>query len=256
MAQEIALQPVWRDVLGDCRWNAAGTGNLQRVFVDVAGENLQLRRARRVRCMLAHQDGDGIGFLPGGAAWHADAHCVLWSFAVEQVRDHLSFQHLECLLVAEEIGDPDQQVIEQQPHFPVVLPQPVNESPHIVDLQHMHTPLYTMRDGAVLVVAEIMSGVDAQQRRDLMQMVGRIRMGGLPPFLAAHAGLCVASRQISFGGRPLPLRRSSGLGAVPGAQTLVEAGMPPTQLTPSVRHAHLPRFDEIVSQAAVAGADP
>ena len=37
-----------------------------------------------------------------------------------------------------------------------------------------------------------------------------------------------ASRRINFGGRPLPLQRFGGLGAVPGAQTMVEDWMPAT----------------------------
>ena len=44
----------------------------------------------------------------------------------------------------------------------------------------------------------------------------------------ADTGFRAASRRINFGGRPLPLQRFGGLGAVPGAQTLVEDWMPAT----------------------------
>ena len=44
----------------------------------------------------------------------------------------------------------------------------------------------------------------------------------------ADTGFRAASRRINFGGRPLPLQRFGGLGAVPGTQTLVEDWMPAT----------------------------
>ena len=65
LAHEIALQPGRRDVPGDDRGEAAGAGDLQRLLVDVAGEDLQLGRALHLGHVVAQQDGDRIGFLAG-----------------------------------------------------------------------------------------------------------------------------------------------------------------------------------------------
>ena len=99
---------------------------------------------------------------------------VVRSLALEEPRDDLAFQRLESLRIAEEVGDADQEVLQQRVEFPRLLAQALDEVGHLVDLQHLHAPLHPARHGLVLVAAEIVAGARAQQRADLRQMVGRL----------------------------------------------------------------------------------
>ena len=59
--------------------------------------------------------------------------------------------------------------------------------------------------------------------------LGKLRASALTEF-----GRCLASRRISFGGRPRPDHFFGGNGPVPGAQTVVFGIMPATYHNPSV----------------------
>ena len=77
--------------------------------------------------------------------------------------------------IAEEVGDADQQVLQQRIELLRLRAQALDEVGHLVDLQHLHAPLHPPRHRLVLVAAEIVAGARAQQRADLRQMVGRLR---------------------------------------------------------------------------------
>jgi hypothetical protein len=180
LALEVPLQPLGGDILGNAGRIAADAGDLQRVLVDVAGEDLQPGRAVRFRHALAQQHRDRVGLLARGAGRHPYAHRVVGALAFEQLRDHLPLQRLEGRRVAEEVGDADQQVLEQQVDFLGVPPQTLDEVGHFLDLQHLHAALNPADDGLVLVVLEIVAGPRAQQREDLHQVID-----GLAPAVAA-----------------------------------------------------------------------
>ena len=63
--------------------------------------------------MLGEQHGHAVRLLTRGARRHPDAHGVGGSLVAEELRD-MRFQRGERLAVAEEVGDRDEQVLQQR----------------------------------------------------------------------------------------------------------------------------------------------
>ena len=97
-------------------------------------------------------------------------------------------QRIEGRWIAEEVGDADQQVLQQRIELLRLLAQTLDEIGHLVDLQHLHAPLHPARHGLVLVAAEVVAGARAQQRADLRQMVGRLGANAIRALAAVDAG--------------------------------------------------------------------
>ena len=103
---------------------APGPGGADRRLVDVGGEDLHLGRVAQPVHVLAQQDGERVRLLAGGAAGHPDADVVPGALALEQPGHDDLLHRLERLGVAEERGDADQQVAEQQHRLLAVRLQP------------------------------------------------------------------------------------------------------------------------------------
>ena len=126
-----------------------------------------------VSMLLLEQDGDGIGFLAGGAAGHPDADRGARGLAGKEPRDDLFLERLEGLRVAEEIGDADQQVAKERLHLGRGLLQIADVLVQPFDLVDGHAPLDAAVDGALLVLGKVVAGLGAQQDEDLLQRVSR-----------------------------------------------------------------------------------
>ena len=90
---------------------------------------------------------------------------------LQQFRHDLAFQRGEGLRVAEELGDADQQVAEQQIELVGLLAQALDVIGHIIDLQHLHAALDAPDQGVLLVLAKIVAEPGAQQGADPRQML-------------------------------------------------------------------------------------
>ena len=71
--REEAGQPFRGDIGGDALGIDALAGDLQGLFIDIRGEDLQAARVLRRRLLFEQQHGDGVSLLAGGAAGDPDA---------------------------------------------------------------------------------------------------------------------------------------------------------------------------------------
>jgi hypothetical protein len=124
--------------------------------------------------VLAQQNGDGIGFFAGGASRYPDPDLVIGSPAFEQSGYDRGLEGTKSLGIAEKIGDPDQQVAEQGTDLVRVFLQPSEVILDVSRLDHLHAALDPPLKGRVLVLAEIVRGLRAQQRVDLAQRIFRM----------------------------------------------------------------------------------
>ena len=79
--REEAGQPFRGDIGGDALGVDAAAGDLQRLFVDIGGEDLQSAGVLRRRLIFEQQHGEGVRLLAGGAAGDPDAQGASASFA-------------------------------------------------------------------------------------------------------------------------------------------------------------------------------
>src|SRR5262249_27296856 len=166
VAGEKALQPRFGDVFQQRPRITSGARHHQRVIVDVGGEDLYFRRGPQRIEVLAHQDRDRIDLLAGGAAGHPYSHRVARALAFEDRRDHRLFEHLERAGIAEEIGDPDQQVAEQHRDFVGVVAQLGDVLREPGNLQHLHAVAHAPLEALLLVAAEVVTDVVVQDAID------------------------------------------------------------------------------------------
>lgn len=61
--------------------------------------------------VFGQQHGDGVSLFARGAGRDPNPHLVARLFLLQQLRDDFAFERLECLAVAEEVGDADKQVL-------------------------------------------------------------------------------------------------------------------------------------------------
>ena len=108
-----AAQAVDGHVGGDRLGVGAVPGGLDGVLVQVGGENLHLRRVVEGAGVLAEQHGDGIRLLARGAGGDPDADGVRRPLALEKRREG-GLQGGEGFAVAEEVGDADEQVLQER----------------------------------------------------------------------------------------------------------------------------------------------
>src|ERR1700730_1023617 len=166
LVEEEALQPRRRDPPDQVARIARRARDAHCGFVDVGGEDLHLGRRLQAVHVLAQKDRDRIGLLAGGTADYPDADLISRALAFEQLWYDRGFEHLKGRIIAEEIGDPDQEVPQKRRDLVRVLLQLLDIllEPH--SLNHLHPTLYAALKGAVLVFAEIVPGSRLQQPID------------------------------------------------------------------------------------------
>ena len=107
-AGEEPPQSLRRNVLGNAAGENAGPRLRDGDFAQVSAENLKFDVALRPGHFLHETDGQGIDFLPRGAAWHPDANFALAAFAFDDFGNNLFFQRGIHRVVAEKSGHIDQ----------------------------------------------------------------------------------------------------------------------------------------------------
>ena len=183
---EEARQPLRRDVGGDAGRVHRGARGGNRVPVDVGSKDLQRPSLLERLHPLLQQDGDRIRFLARRTAGRPDANHAARRMVVEDLRDHLLFERLEGLRIAEETGHPDQQVAKQGVHLGWRLLQIPDVVFDRFDLVQRHAAHDAAVDGVRLVLGKIVPGLRAQQDEDLLQrvLVARCLLGDQRGMLA------------------------------------------------------------------------
>ena len=110
---EEAPQPLLRHIGGERERVEAFARGADRALVEIGREHLQRRRRFERSRMLGQEDGDRVRLLARRTRRHPDAQLVVRRLAGEQRRD-LRRQRVEAVAVAEEVGDADQQVLQQR----------------------------------------------------------------------------------------------------------------------------------------------
>ncbi|MGC4120345.1 MAG: hypothetical protein QM765_38340 [Myxococcales bacterium] len=176
LLDEEAAQALGRDVGGDAVRVDAHACPVDGLAVEVGGEDLQGQVAARPVGLhrLAEDHGQRVGLLAGGAARDPGAQHAAGGAAGEQRRQHLPLQVLPGRRVAEEAGDADEQLLEQQVDLAGVVAQEAHVVGDGVDLVQAHAPLDAAVEGALLVEREVVAGLRAQQDEDLLQ--GALRL--------------------------------------------------------------------------------
>ena len=160
---EKALQSLRRHFVRNFLTVHCGPCDPERALVDVGGEDLHLGRDAQGRHVFAHQNRKAEGLLAGGAAGDPDADVAVCALALEQLGDDLSRQRVEGVRVPEELGDADQQLVEQVLQFGGRFAAMGDEGVRVVDLQRQHAPADAAAEGLALVVLEIVADLAAQQ---------------------------------------------------------------------------------------------
>ena len=153
----------------------------QHLFVDVGGEDLDVHRPFLPTTFIGKQHRDGIGFLAAGTAGHPDADIVLVAGILDHRADRGVAQHLEMLCIAEEPGDVDQQVPEQQFAFPWVGPDVREVLLGIFQVENLNPPLHPPDQRGLLVAREIMTDEIPHHGADIVEVlldrVGQLGVG-------------------------------------------------------------------------------
>jgi hypothetical protein len=168
-----------------------------RIRIDVRGEELQLDVAVAGGNPLMEEHGEGIGFLARAATRNPDAQSAIGCPAVEQAGNHLLFQQVEHVPIAEKAGDVDQEVLREQIQFAPVGAQPVEIAVHIVgrDRSHLHAPFDPALQRTGFVEGKIVRRPGAQKLDDVRQPLRRLVMRGRAVLNALLAHLPIVHQQ-------------------------------------------------------------
>lgn len=135
-------------------------------IVDVGAENLHSRRQSCPLQAFLDQNGDRVNLLAGRARRHPDPDLGVRALVRDHFRYDRRFERLECMRIAEELRDADQELVKQQIDLARFLAQPLDECGHGVDPQHLHASLNPPNQSVVLVLAEVMPGPRTEQGAD------------------------------------------------------------------------------------------
>ena len=165
-------QAFGRDVLGDVRRIDARPRRDNRVLIQIGGIdlNIQFLLVFGPECglQLGEQDGDRVGFLAGRATGYPDAEVIAGFFARHQPGQDDFSQHFVRPRVAEEAGDVDQQLLDQQLRFSGVLAQIPRIRRFGFDFVLRHAAMDAPADGAFFVEREVLTRDAAQLQQNLI----------------------------------------------------------------------------------------
>ena len=176
-----AAQSLFRDILGDVGGVGADARLLDRVFIQIGGEDLQrmVRGGVHPLLRLANRYRQRIGFFAGRAGRDPGAQRAARRVSRQQRRDHLGLELLPDLGVAEEAGHADQQLVKQQRRFLRVLAQVTDIIGDLRQLVQAHAPFDAAVQGVFFVERKIMPGLAAQHQHHFLQaalvVVGQIQ---------------------------------------------------------------------------------
>ena len=153
---EESLQALRRDVLGDAFGVAAVARELQRLVVDVPGEDLHPRARVLPQNLLSEQDRHRVRFLAGRAAGRPHPEGPVQRCDVHEARDHIAGQYGECLWVPEEVRHADEQIAEQLVRFARAIAQVLDVCRDRRRLEDLHAPLDAPHQRRRLIAPEVM----------------------------------------------------------------------------------------------------
>ena len=162
-------------------------------FVDVGREDLERHAFGRFQRPLLQQHGERISLFAGGAADRPHANAILLAAPFDETGQDVAIEYVERLLVAEEIRDADQHVLQERLGFLRMQMEKVAVGLEIGDAVDLQAALDPPQHGRPLVMPEIVRGARAQDDHDLAQRA----LGGLVDqlFLAL---LVFIDRQVDF----------------------------------------------------------
>jgi hypothetical protein len=146
------------------------------------------------RSRAAGQDRQGVGLLARGAAGHPEAELPAGA-AGQHIRQVGLGEGFHRLGIAEEAGDPDQQLAVERHRLAGVVLQKAHVIVQALDLVHHHPALQAPLDGAGLVVGEVHLGAVAEDGEDARQrvLVTHQRLG---PLLQGGGGVLDVGGQL------------------------------------------------------------
>ena len=170
---EKLTQPFFGDVSADVLWVQTRARLVDRVFVEVGGENLQRKMLRRFELLqrLFEDYGERKGFFARGAADAPGAQRPALGVGGQKLRNGFVPQLVPSLRIPEEASDTDQELFEQQLRLLWILAQIADVVGDIVQLVQAHPTLDAAVDGALLVQRKVVPGLRSQQDQDLGQRV-------------------------------------------------------------------------------------
>ena len=179
---EKAGQPFRRDVGGDAGRIETGPGRGDCLAVNIGGEHLHLVVLSESLQVFLEKDGEGICLLAGGTAGRPDADHRTCRLTLKNSGHDLLLEGLEGLRIPEEIGHADQQIAKQRLDLRRVLLQIIDIHLHRFYLKNGHAAGNAAVDGIELVLGKVVTGLTAQQDKDLPQGVLGLecRGGGRP----------------------------------------------------------------------------
>ena len=178
-----ALEAVRGDVSGDPGRVDPVSSAVDRGLVQIGGEDLQddMGLWRQLIHDLLEQHREAVGLFTSRTAGHPGPDHAALGMCPDDGWHHLLLDALPHRRIAEEAGDADQELLEQQVGLLPALP----EDPHIVgdarELVQPHPPLDAAHQGALAVEREVVSGALPQKQHHLGQATPVI--GGLGFFM-------------------------------------------------------------------------
>jgi hypothetical protein len=139
-------------------------GGLERALVDVGREDLERAARAGLADGVVEHDGDRERLFARGAGRHPRAQLALGLDRVPDQLVDLPREGVEARLVAEEVRDPDQQVVMQGRELFTVLLQQSQVIPEVLRGRQARAPQHAPVDGAALVVVEVDALAQPQQR--------------------------------------------------------------------------------------------
>ncbi len=188
IVREKGVQARRRDIGGDAVGIEADARVVQGVFVDVGCEDLDPRLLLLPGKFLQQQDRQRIGLLARRTAGHPHPHGTVRR-PLDQAGNDLARQRFHRLGIAEEGGDADQQILEQQLGLFRAAPQAPQVILMAADVVEAHAPFDPADQRALLVEAEVVAGARPQKTDDLQHLL----MGIAQIFLRRLADIGVAA---------------------------------------------------------------
>ena len=156
---------------GDFGGKQAGPGGGNGAGVNVGGEYLRIEFFFQSFLPFGEQDGDGIGFLPGGATGRPDADRGAGGLTREELWNYLFREHSKGRAIAEKVCDADEDVrkegVQLRRRF-------LNKGDVGVEgfyFIYSQPALNAAVEGVWFVEREVMPAVDAEQRTDFPQRI-------------------------------------------------------------------------------------
>ena len=118
---EKAPEPFERHVGFNGRGIQSVARGLNGAVIEVRGEDLNRRRLIKTFRVLAEKNCDRIRLFSGGTAGHPDSDLIFLALAREELRN-ACFQRGERFLIAEKMGDANEQVLEERARFRRMFP--------------------------------------------------------------------------------------------------------------------------------------